>query len=409
MGKQKRILDNNLPGVWTNPSVTSNYARAVMQTPGYKRNLLENNKEVYDFVKNNPDILKQDAVLADQFEKMQKSFDEIAQIEAGIKAENKAKKYAAQSAVEAEAIQNLDAKESQKVGKETTLGVDAMSYKDMKAERDKLNEKTFAGRRKFIYDQVQERAQLKITEDDYFLTRNAKKVANLVSETINGLSSFAYASMWQAREDGLTNQEKKKLEELNNKIDKIEIPVLEKQRKEIQAEYDAISKKYGFKQGAFFNWDSDEAALATEYEKALETYDDAIEGNGIWSGFWGARVGVLELPDTIKKTRLINKVKNEKQLSEQEQDLLNAYIISDKATKGGLNGNNNYELGQSLRQSVEFMAETAVGQGLVRGMASKMLANSPKILAALETVGSTALTSSTYNQAGDKYVVNISL
>lgn len=291
-----------------------------------------------------------------------------------------------------------------------TLGVDYTSYKDKKAEYEKLNEKTFGWKQKYIFESNLKRDLIPVDEkNDSWLARQAKNVANVITSAINTPLSFIDAGMWQAFDSGFTPKEELKYNQLKKEIFSIEKPVLEKQRKELQNKYAQIKAKYGIEENANFMMDSDKVAIDNAYRTAIDEYDSAIDEGGIWSGLIQDKIGLLAIPDNIKRTMLVNKLKNNEELTDIEKDMVEAYQIQDNALYSGLNTNSNYELGKSLRQSVEFVGEMALGQKALRGILSPVTkglevgGTGMRIVDAGITTGTAAFMPSTYNQSMQKY------
>lgn len=291
-----------------------------------------------------------------------------------------------------------------------TLGVDYTSYKDKKAEYEKLNEKTFGWKQKYIFESNLKRDLINVDEkNDSWLTRQAKNIANIATSAINAPLSFIDAGVWQAFDSGFTPKEELKYNQLKKEIFSIEKPILEKQRKELQDKYAQVRAKYGIEEDANFMMDSDKVAIDNAYRTAIDEYDSAIDEGGIWNGLIQDKVGILSIPDNIKRTVLVNKLKNNEELTDVEKDMIEAYQIQDNALYSGLNSNSNYELGKSLRQSVEFVAEMALGQKAVRGILNPVTkglevgGTGMRIADATTTIGSAAFMPSTYNQGMQKY------
>lgn len=331
-------------------------------------------------------------------------FNEKFLIENMMAQEEEALKYNPKNAVEQE-IENTQ--------KET--GIDYKNYKDNKAEFNKLEEKTYGWKQKFLFEDMQKANNFKVKEGDNWFTRAGKGLANTVDTAINAGVSFVGAGIWEATEDGFTPQEQMRHAQLKKQLFEIEKPVLEKQRAEIQAKRDAVYQKYNIDPNKWFYNDlsseqADKLDIANTYDKALKEYDSAIEEEGIWGGLVQDKVGILSLPENYRRASLVNKLKKEGEgsLTDIEKDLLEAYEISDRAMYSGLNSNSNYELGKSLRGSLEFMAEAYAGQRLIGGFAGSLSNRTltgvgKTALDATKTIGSTGLMASTYNQAMQKF------
>lgn len=367
------------------------------------------------------------------FEKDKKIVSELQnQVVAGEKADASvlANMVANQRAADHPPVTELEGALQGDLGQENFL-----NYKEKKEKLDKLQAKTFGSllgsNFQKGYDMLQEdynkkvEANKKKIKDKYGWDQETP-LEDFATSLIHGITAGAVALVkapYDKYKSGrFTEQEDRDLIKLRKEVNETAKPTLIKQREELLKNREADFKKYGI--------DPDKGRIAQvieskdldyetrrqrdiirrNYSDALDEYDNAISGEGLTGGFLNGTVGLLKTGYNIERA-LVQKGIKEKEargeaISEKEQDLLKSYVVADKAVNGNLNSNSNYQVGQSLRGSVEFLAEFALSGGAIRKVGDKVAQNSlKKIINAgvTETLVSPIFMPSTYNQALEKY------
>ena len=234
---------------------------------------------------------------------------------------------------------------------------------------------------------------------------------DIIATTASAVGALAKAGYDKYTKNQFTEKEEIEFEKLNTKVNQVAKPVLQKQRQQLQAEYDKVAKTQGIdKNKIMYNtWSEEEDLkykLANNYEKALSTYDDAIENTGFWGGLVEDRFGMLQTVDDVERGLFYKKMKAKEEagetISANEEALLKSYIVSDRAVNGKLNSNKNYELGKGLRMSLEFMGEMWAGGNLVNSITENTV---KKAFARdlINVVATPVLQPSTYGKAALQY------
>lgn len=257
-------------------------------------------------------------------------------------------------------------------------------YKAEKTEYEKLQEKTFAGLREIMHREQVKDSSFEVKSADPWYKKAAKNSANWFIGVKSGIASFAGAALAKPF-IRLTQKEEARLNELEAKLKVLEVPVLKEQRKIFQEEYDILKSKHGLDKLNWVSMEADKVDLANWYEDALKEYDNAIEGGGLYKGLVKGRLGVLDAPSNFRVTRLINKAREEgeESLTEIERDLIRAYHVKNRVESVGLNNNKNYAIGQSLRQSGEFLLEVGAAGKVLSGV-GRLAAPTSKMAKAME-------------------------
>lgn len=442
MGKQKN--KSLVGGGWNSQQTIQGYQQVLSNMPGHTESVLADQKRRIEEAKRKKEeqarLIAEEALAYEQAqltkegkikEENQKALE---QQEAAFKAEDEAKELAPKNFVE-KAVQ-------QALGPETPKFFD---YKKEKKEFEKLNEMTYAGKRNKFFEESQKQL-LNISNKDSWLEKTGKTAANLFTSFGNVVTSFAGAGVAEAFERGFTPEEEKRHKQLEEKINKIEIPIKKQQQAEIKKERDAWKTKAETRKQALekqliamqsearMKTDADyeaEQAIQDEllqmqhieenYEDAINRYEDGINTNGydFWKGL--ARdtkstlsVGLFDMDNASMQAGIVDKLKRKEkgedvELTETERDLLSSAIVRSGAESAGITGEY-YDLGDGVRQSAMFMAEMALVSRFTGGIssaASKMLQGSSAFVKGgvglLGEVAATAAMPSTSIKALDSY------
>lgn len=271
------------------------------------------------------------------------------------------------------------------------------NYKKDKIELSKLEEKTlgksFMGGMKDFY----EGSNLEL--DNFFDSIGLKEVPEAVKEPLLSVSSvlgllpnlFGSPLGQLSPKKHFSNQEKERYEELKDKIHAYEKPVLEEQKKLIQEELDALTEKFqdiedrysSTIKGDLTTSDLDKKTpeeaskllfdkekldlIKKNYEDILESYDEAINRTGYWGIFTkdpkrSLTLGYSEIRESLALKEAKDKA-NEKggeNLTEIEQEFLKSRLLLDEVRSQKLNDNILAEVGETVRESLILMAETAL-------------------------------------------------
>lgn len=289
-------------------------------------------------------------------------------------------------------------------------------YKDNLTRLSKLNSKTFSGKavmnkniEEFYTNQSGKGSTL-------FGIKDKHTEIPIIGSFLSGIRSleqtFTGIGVSALSDDKLSKDEKKELEELQEKVSAYEKPILERQLKELEAKYAEIRKKHNITDNKSFHQNTDEmTGLRTSYENAINKYKDKLEGKGFWGGFIDGKLGLLQIPDELRRANIISKIKEkgEDSLTDIEKDLLEAYEYEDIATYG-IGQSSSYQLGETLRGSSEFIAETATSARLLKGGTTLLRRNlgtfgkhSAKLLDKTSLLTTPALMPSTYLQGMQDY------
>ena len=350
---------------------------------------LPGHKEAYVDVQNKKAAALQKELLEleQQGEAKKKAEEELKKQEAKIAQEEKIKKLEPKTVVE-EKVANR-------------LGPGYVSYKDKKNRLEELEKKTYAKLRENIFEDVY--------KDRALSTKPKEKVKNFFKNIYNfgvGVSATA-ESLYGAglsklkKSNQFTDKEEEEYERLKDEVHKAELPDIKAGKKEVTEEKAKLQKQIDYltKQSEKTNhnfdalsmgpvpltdWKSQVLAgtegstthdlerlkLAKEnLEKAEASYDDAIAGSSFWRGLSKdftntASLGIEDWDNQGAISDIVNKIKEGEELTESEKILAESFAI--RQASQGIH-NSNYNLGDGIRQSGMFMAETIILSYLTGG------------------------------------------
>ena len=286
-----------------------------------------------------------------------------------------------------------------------------LKYQKDKERLNQLKDKQFSTLIGKNFESLQKQLKIEDQKDDGLFTKTMNTLTNTVTGAVSVIGAVAQASVDKYKKGQFTEKEELEFEKLDAKVNQVAKPVLEKQKKQLEQEYEKVAKTYGIdKNKVMYNtWSEEEDTkykLANNYEKALSVYDDAIENTGFLGGLVTDRFGMLQTVDDVERGLFYKKMKDKEDKGEKmtasEESLLKSYIVSDRAVNGQLNANKNYELGKGLRMSVEFMGEMAVGGNVVNGL-TKNTVKSAIARDLINVAATPVLQSSTYGKAAQQY------
>ena len=444
MSKKKFIPANQGQG-WFSQESIAQQQQMLSNIPGHvelsNRLLLE--KEQQNALAKELERLNQENLLAE------KNNEAVKEQEKQLAQQEKEAKEAPTNAIEAEVKKQL--------------GPEYSAYKSEKEKFKSLNDMTFSGMTKYLYNEYKKGDEKEIKETDNWFERNYKRVRNLGNEVGAGLSSFAVAAVGkgisQFGKEGtnmnMTSEQERQHAELSKKINAIEKPILLNQQKEIQENQKIFNDKYApieeqlrAEHDKLFeianNFDSSKSFaennkiqgealkrvkeivheldrighVRENYDMSVSNYQDAIDNAGFWGGLGRdlkstLTLGITDLDNSKQLTEIISKAKEiektkQGSLTDLEKNLLESQII--KQGTQGVNTNTNYELGDSVRQSAMFMAEMAIVSRLTGGFggtAMKFLEGSSKLTRAsvglAEEMGKTLIHPSMYNKGSEAF------